>query len=127
MSKEKQMDAVDKFRNELMHTFIDLCRGNDYNKLTLLKIGDTIDRIYDKQIDDIRNDDEEDCIEVEWEWFDEWSPSTTEHPRECDDCGWRCGRCKVTLEDMVGGHWDDASEAPKLRFCPSCGAKMKGV
>lgn len=37
-----------------------------------------------------------------WEWFEEWSPSTPESPKECTDCGWRCGRCKVKLDDMVG-------------------------
>lgn len=62
----------------------------------------------------------------EWEWFEEWSPSTPEHPRECDDCGWRCGKCKVALEDTVGGYWDNAFEKPKLHYCPNCGAKMKG-
>lgn len=64
-------------------------------------------------------------IEGEWEWFEEWSPSTSEHPRECDDCGWRCGRCKVVLEDMVGGYWDNIFEKPKLNYCPNCGARMK--
>ena len=64
--------------------------------------------------------------EADWEWFEEWSPSTPEHPRECDDCGWRCGKCKIPLEDMVGGYWDDAFEKPKLSYCPNCGAKMKG-
>jgi hypothetical protein len=59
MSKEKQIDAVDKFRSELMDKFIDLCRGNDFNKLTLLKIGDTVDEIYDKQIKDILGDEDE--------------------------------------------------------------------
>jgi hypothetical protein len=61
-----------------------------------------------------------------WEWFEEWSPSTTEHPRECDDCGWRCGKCKTALSDVMGGYWDDFLEKPNLSFCPSCGAKMKG-
>lgn len=63
----------------------------------------------------------------EWEWFAEWSPSTTEHPRECDDCGWRCSRCKTALEDMVGGYWDNPDEEPKLNYCPNCGVKMKGA
>ena len=62
----------------------------------------------------------------EWEWFEEWSPSTPEYPAECDDCGWRCGRCKTALEDMVGGYWDDAFTRPMLDYCPNCGAKMKG-
>lgn len=42
------------FKNDLVNTFIDLCRGNDYNKLTLLKIGDTIDALYDKHIADLK-------------------------------------------------------------------------
>ena len=62
-----------------------------------------------------------------WEWFEEWLPSTTEHPRECEECGWRCGRCKTALEDMVGGYWDDPTEEPKLSYCPNCGAVMQGV
>ena len=47
-------EGVDKFRSDLMNKFIDLCRGNDYNKLTLLKIGDIVDQIYDKQIDELK-------------------------------------------------------------------------
>lgn len=64
--------------------------------------------------------------EGEWEWFEEWSPSTTEHPIECYDCGWRCGKCRTALEDVVGGYWDDPEKKPNLNFCPECGAKMKG-
>lgn len=43
-------EEVDKFRTDLIDKFIDLCRGNDYNKLTLLKIGDVVDEMYDKRI-----------------------------------------------------------------------------
>lgn len=43
-------EEVDKFRTDLMNKFIDLCRGNDYNKLTLLKIGDVVDEMYDRRI-----------------------------------------------------------------------------
>lgn len=46
MANEKRL--MDEFKSELMSKFIDLCRGNDYNKLTLLRIGETIDRIYEK-------------------------------------------------------------------------------
>jgi hypothetical protein len=66
MSKEKQIDLVDNFRSELMHKFIDLCRGNDYNKLTLLKIGDTVDQIFDKQIKDILVDEAGYRKQSEW-------------------------------------------------------------
>lgn len=69
----------------------------------------------------------EPVVHGRWEWFEEWSPSTTEHPRECDDCGWRCSRCKTALEDMVGGYWDNPDEEPKLNYCPNCGAKMINI
>ena len=58
-----------------------------------------------------------------WEWFEEWSPSTPESPKECIDCGWRCGECKVKLDDMVGWYWDDTYDEPKLNYCPNCGMK----
>ena len=58
-----------------------------------------------------------------WEWFEEWSPSTPESPKECIDCGWRCGRCKVKLDDMVGWYWDDPYDEPKLNWCPNCGMR----
>ncbi len=58
-----------------------------------------------------------------WEWFEEWSPSTPESPKECIDCGWRCGRCKVKLDDMVGWYWDDPHDEPKLNYCPNCGMR----
>ena len=61
-----------------------------------------------------------------WEWFEEWSQSTPEHPRECDDCGWRCSECKTALEDIMGGYWDNYEQIPNLHFCPNCGAHMKG-
>lgn len=47
-------EEVDKFRTDLMNKFIDLCRGNDYNKLTLLKIGDVVDEMYDRRIANLK-------------------------------------------------------------------------
>jgi hypothetical protein len=47
-------ECVDRFRDELMSRFIDLCRGNDYNRLTLLKIDDVVCDIYDKQIAELK-------------------------------------------------------------------------
>jgi hypothetical protein len=48
MATEKRL--VDEFRCELMSEFIRLCRGNDFNKLTLLRIGETVDEVYDKVV-----------------------------------------------------------------------------
>ena len=61
-----------------------------------------------------------------WEWFEEWLPSTPSHPAECEDCGWRCSKCKTALEDIVGGYWDDIDREPMIKYCPNCGAKMNG-
>lgn len=63
---------------------------------------------------------------AEWEWFEEWSPSTPDNPRECEDCGWQCSRCETALEDMVGGLWGEYENKPDLKYCPECGAKMDG-
>ncbi len=49
--------ALDSFKCELMDMFISLCRGNDYNKLTLLTIGETVDRIYNKCLSDMQKED----------------------------------------------------------------------
>lgn len=59
-----------------------------------------------------------------WEWFEEWSPSTPKSPKECTDSGWRCGRCKVKLDDMVGWYWDDPYDEPKLNYYPNCGMRV---
>ena len=45
--------AVDKFRDELMDRFLSLCNYNDFNKISLLTIGETVYQIYDKCIADM--------------------------------------------------------------------------
>ena len=50
--------AVEKFRDELMDEFLRLCNYNDFSKLNLEKIADTINEIYDKCIDDMGKEDE---------------------------------------------------------------------
>lgn len=54
-------EAVDKFRDLIMNKFIELCNYNDYGKINLLTIGETVDRVYDKCIEDMVNEDEK-CI-----------------------------------------------------------------
>ena len=39
---------LEDFRDDIMNRFLSLCDYNDYKKLTLLRIGETIDEIYDK-------------------------------------------------------------------------------
>lgn len=49
-----EFEAVDKFRNLLMNEFMELCNYNDYDEISLLLIGNTVDRIYDRFTDDMR-------------------------------------------------------------------------
>ena len=86
---------------------------------------DSVFTLY-KDIEDIEPADVAPVMTVQWEWFEEWDLGTSDHPRECEDCGWRCSRCKTLLEAVVGGYWDNSDEVPKIKFCPNCGAKMDG-
>ena len=43
-------DELELFRDMIINEFIRLCNYNDYNKLTLLKIGDVVDECFDISI-----------------------------------------------------------------------------
>lgn len=64
-------------------------------------------RLHVADIDKIQTVEAELVTHGRREWFEEWSLSTSCHPAECEDCGWRCSECKTALEDIVGGYWDD--------------------
>lgn len=51
--KMDSLEAVDKFRDELMNKFMKLCNYNDFGELRLEKIADTVNDVYDKCIDDL--------------------------------------------------------------------------
>lgn len=51
---EIAFEVIDKFRNELIKIFIDMCGGNDYNQINLLQIGDAIDAFYDSYIAELK-------------------------------------------------------------------------
>ncbi|MDD5980167.1 MAG: hypothetical protein PUC23_03545 [bacterium] len=48
-----RFEAVENFRDKLMDEFIKLCNYNDYGKINLLTIGNTVDRIYDECIEEL--------------------------------------------------------------------------
>ena len=50
---QKTLMCLDKFREEIVDKFIIMCDGNDYNKLNLMSMVDTIDSIYDKHMDNL--------------------------------------------------------------------------
>lgn len=53
-----KFEAVDKFRDELMDEFLSLCNYNDFDKINLLTIGEAVDRIYEKYINEMIEKDE---------------------------------------------------------------------
>lgn len=52
-------DELELFRDMLIDEFIRLCNYNDYNKLTLLKIGDVVNECFDKSIETITEKESE--------------------------------------------------------------------
>lgn len=52
-------DELELFRDMLIDEFIRLCNYNDYNKLTLLKIGDVVNECFDKSIEIITEKESE--------------------------------------------------------------------
>ena len=48
-------DELELFMDMLIDEFLRLCNYNDYNKLTLLKIGDVVDECFEKSIEIIKD------------------------------------------------------------------------
>ncbi len=97
MANEQRL--IDEFMSEIKNEFIELCCGNDFEELTLLEIGETIDRIYEKYIA-IPTVDAAPVVHGRW-WH-------------CDD------DCELWYECSVCS----ASSPIEANYCPNCGAKM---
>lgn len=52
-----KFEWIDRFRDELADKFLSLCNYNDFNKLNLERIMDTVNDIYDKCIVDMVKED----------------------------------------------------------------------
>lgn len=113
MAEKEYIEAKDlqDFRDEIMNEFLSLCNYNDYNKLTLLGIGETIDMIFDKYYSKPLAD----VVEVrhgEWE-----TKEVLSEPGEAQKYSHFHKECKYFYVDYgIGGHY----------YCPLCGAKMDG-
>lgn len=101
-------DAIYDFRMELEGKFIEMCRGNDYNKLTLLRICDTICEIYDKYIEKHYTTD---VVKVR---HGKWIAD--------GDSGGIVLQCSLCNEP----YWIEWDEDKNPNFCPNCGARMDG-
>ena len=126
MAEKEYIEAkdLDDFRNEIMDKFLSLCNYNDYNKLTLLRISETIDEVYEKYVSKPLADVAE-VRHGEWEWHTEVHGNPLDGMDE--DFGYRCSNCKVWAEEY-GVDGDIYEEPPTsiLHYCPNCGAKMDG-
>lgn len=96
MENDKQL--IDEFKSELMSEFIRLCDGNDFKKITLLKIGDVIDRLYEKY-STLPTVDAAPVVRGRWK----------RRGRNLGDCS-ECGEVVMV----------------RYPYCPNCGAKMDG-
>lgn len=106
MAEKEYIEAkdLDDFRDEIMGKFLSLCNYNDYNKLTLLRIGETIDKVYDKYVSKPLAD----VVEVvHAHWIDHKNGNAT------------CSHCRIRQTAV----YDDENEQ---NFCGHCGAKMDG-
>ena len=62
-----------------------------------------------------------------WEWYEDWWHG------ECEEYGWRCSVCGVSLadsiEEAIGERpdLDDPDKVPAMKRCPNCDAKMTGA
>lgn len=100
---------LEEFRNEIMDKFLSLCNYNDFNKLTLLRIGETIDQIYDKYC----SRPFADVVEVKHgKWVAASDKPGVYIGLKCSLCGGR-----ITYSEKLNGNH---------LYCHKCGAKMDG-
>ena len=107
MANEQRL--IDEFKNEIKNEFIELCCGNDFEELTLLEIGETIDRIYEKYI-------AIPTVEVAHGRWDGEADGYSDGEFVYDV--WYCSECNYLIDDGT----DDPNMLPN--YCPHCGAKM---
>jgi hypothetical protein len=133
MKEYIEREALDDFKNEVVGRFIALCFGNDYNKLSLLTIGNNIDEIYEKY-------QTRPAADVEVVRHGEWVLTANEE--KCND-RWNvtaeCSECRFSKGEVYAGFFPsfpknvaqsivlDRVKAVKLdNYCPHCGARMDG-
>lgn len=59
-----------------------------------------------------------------WIWIVDESPATPVSPYELNWAGWGCDCCRNQPDD--DSDWDDWDNPPKYKYCPNCGADMRG-
>ena len=92
-TKKSAIDAIDEFKRDILNHFIDIAHGNDYEKISLLQIGNVIDDIYETHVRNILNDNS-----VEKEIAELAVLGCTKNPQaykveECMKCAFKDGMC----------------------------------
>lgn len=79
---------------------------------------------YIRQLEERSPTDAEPVQRGVWEWYEDWWHG------ECDEYGWRCSVCGVSLadsiEEAIGERpdLDDPDKVPTMKRCPNCEARM---
>ena len=91
--KKAAIDAIDGFKRDILNHFIDMAHGNDYEKISLLQIGDVVDALYETHVKNILNDNaaEKEIAEIA-------VLGCTKNPQaykveECMKCAFKDGMC----------------------------------
>ena len=92
-NKKAAIDAIDEFKRDILNHFIEIAHGNDYEKISLLQIGNVIDSLYEKHVKNIIND-----TAAEKEIAEIAVLGCTKNPQaykieECIKCAFKDGMC----------------------------------
>ena len=92
--KKAAIDAIDEFKRDILNHFIDIAHGNDYEKISLLQIGDIIDSLYEKHLEKIiRNQDDSIRDIAEISILGCTKNSQAYKVEECINCPFKDGMC----------------------------------
>ena len=91
--KKAAIDAIDEFKRDVLNHFIIIAHGNDYEKISLLQIGNVVDALYEKHVRNIlkSNTAEKEIAEIA-------VLGCTKNPQaykveECIKCAFKDGMC----------------------------------
>ena len=93
-NKKAAIDAIDEFKRDILNHFIDIAHGNDYEKISLLQIGNIIDDLYENHVEKIIKNQDDSIIDI----AEIAVLGCTKNPQaykleECIKCAFKDGMC----------------------------------